>query len=194
MKARDLMITKCLLSDIKSFVENNHYSKNVNGVKISYCFKVTYNNKLIGAVIFGKMSTTAWKKFANNEKEVLELRRLVLLDEAERNSESRVIGYCLRWIKKNDKSVKIIVTYADPLYGHNGKIYQASNFQYIGKSGKDKGYYDFETGRIYHSRSLRVKYKGDYKPFAKKLREKRDKNLLKPIEIPAKHCYIYKLR
>ena len=59
MKARDLIITKCLLSDIKSFVENNHYSKNVNGVKISYCFKVTYNNKLIGAVIFGKMSTTA---------------------------------------------------------------------------------------------------------------------------------------
>jgi len=51
--------------------------------------------------LFGMMSTTAWKKFSSIESEVLELRRLVLLDKAGRNSESRVVGFTINWIKRN---------------------------------------------------------------------------------------------
>jgi len=138
------------------------------------------------------MSTTAWKKFADTEKKVLELRRLVLIDDAGKNSESRVIGHCLRTIKKIDKEVEIIVSYADPYYNHNGTIYKASNFEYIGLSGKDNGYLDKETGKIYHSRALRTKYKGDYKPFVKKLREKLENGLLEPFSIPPKYCFVYR--
>ncbi len=82
IKARDLIITICDIKDIREFVEKYHYSKSVNGVKISYCFKVEYNKELVGGVIFGALSTTAWKRFSHSEKRVLELRRLVLIDEA----------------------------------------------------------------------------------------------------------------
>jgi hypothetical protein len=149
---------------------------------------------LVGAVLFGAMSTTAWKKFGSLEKNVLELRRLVLLDNVGKNSESRTIGFCLRYIKKHDKDVEIVVSYADPLHGHSGTIYKASNFEYIGVSGKDSGFKDLDTGRIYHSRALRTKYKGEYKPFVKKLREKLQNGLLIPYKIPPKNCYIYRLR
>lgn len=194
MKARDLKIYPCELKDIKKFVEDNHYSHNVNGVKISQCFKVMFNNELIGGVIFGQLSTTAWKRFSDSESKVLELRRLVLIDEAGKNSESRVVGFCLRWIKQNMKNVEVVVSYADPMYGHDGTIYKASNFKYLGVGNKDKGFLDPETGKVYHSRALRTKYKGDYKPFVKKLRKKFVNGLLTEIILKPKHCYIFPLK
>lgn len=172
MKAKDLEVTPCDICEIKDFIENNHYSHSVNGVKITFCFSVKFNDNLVGGVIFGAMSTTAWKRFAKEEQKVLELRRLVLVDEAGKNSESRVIGYCLRWIKKHAKHIDIVVSYADPLHGHTGVIYRASNFKYEGTSSPDKGFIDKESGKIYHSRALRTKYRGDYKPFVKKTKRK----------------------
>jgi hypothetical protein len=175
------------------FVEQHHYSHNLNGVKISFCFSATYKGALVGAVVYGQFSTTAWKRFGESEKEVLELRRLVFLDSVGKNAESRMIGYTLRWIKKNAPEIKIVVSYADPMHGHSGVIYKASNFEYIGLSGKDRGFTDPETGRTYHSRALRTKYNGDYKPFVKKLRAKYDQGELISIELPGKHCYVYKI-
>jgi len=198
IKARDLYIEPCDIKEIRSFVEEHHYSHNINGVKIKYCFKVVHiedsQDVLIGGVIFGAMSTTAWKKFSDTENKVLELRRLVLLDHAGRNSESRVVGHCLRWIRKIDKEVEVIVSYADPYHNHTGTIYKASNFKYLGLSGKDNGFKDTETGKVYHSRALRTKYKGDYKPFVKRLREKLEQGILVPFAIPPKHCFVYKLK
>lgn len=194
IKARDLNIFPCDVSDIRDFIQKHHYSKSINGVKISYCFKVKYKDSLVGAVLFGAMSTTAWKKFADEEKKVLELRRLVLLDNVGKNSESRTIGFCLRYIKKYDKNIEVVVSYADPYYGHIGTIYKAANFKFVGMSGKDKGFYDIETGKVHHSRALRTKYKGDYKPFVKILRKKLKDGILQPIDIPPKYCYVYKLK
>jgi hypothetical protein len=194
VKARSLDIQPCLLKEVRDFIEQHHYSHNINGVKVSYCFKVLHEGVLVGAVLFGSMSTTAWKKFSDNESKVLELRRLVLLDNLGRNSESRVIGFTLRWLKKNDPTIEIIVSYADPNHNHTGIIYKASNFQYLGLSSADIGYRDRDTGKVYHSRALRTKYKGDYKPFVKILREKHDKGLLEKIPLLGKHCYTYRLR
>jgi len=192
MKARDLVITPCAATAVRDFIESNHYSKSINGVKITQCFKVTHGYEIVGAVLFGQLSTTAWKKFGQSESEVLELRRLVLLDECGMNSESRVIGWCIRWLKKNTPSVRTIVSYADPMHGHTGVIYKASNFTMIGKTPNDKGYRD-ETGKVYHSRAMRTKYKGEYKPFVKRLRAKLEAGVLESITLEGKYCYVYKL-
>lgn len=194
IKPRDLTVSPCELVDVRDFIENHHYSHNVNGVRVSHCFRVDAALTLVGAVLFGCMSTTAWRKFADEERKVIELRRLVLLDEAGRNSESRVVGYCLRWLKKNAPYIEIVVSYADPTHGHSGVIYRASNFQYVGLSGKDKGFRDPETGKTYHSRALRIKYKGDFKPFVKRLREKLSAGLLEVTDLPGKHCFTYRLK
>lgn len=191
---KDLKISLCDISEVREFVEKNHYSHNINGVKISFCFKVNYLERLVGAVLFGQMSTTAWKKFANSEEKVLELRRLVLLDEVGKNSESRTIGFCIRTIKKISPVTEIIVSYADPQHGHEGIIYKASNFEFVGTSGKDKGFKDIDTGKIYHSRALRTKYKGDYKPFVKKLRGKLALGKLIQIDLPPKNCFVFRLK
>ena len=191
---RDLNVVVCGVSDIRDFIEKNHYSHNINGVKIKHCFKVEHKGVLVGGVLFGAMSTTAWKKFSDCEKKVLELRRLVIVDIAGKNSESRVIGFCLRWIRKIDNDVEVVVSYADPYHNHDGTIYKASNFEYLGLSGKDNGFKDKDTGKTYHSRALRTKYKGDYKPFVKILRDKLEKGILVPFAIPPKHCFVFKFK
>lgn len=180
-------------TEVAAFIEENHYSHSINGVKSSYCFAIYESDVLVGAALFGAMSTTAWKKFGTSEKDVVELRRLVLTENCPRNSESWFISRCLKWLRQNT-SIKTVVSYADPYHGHMGYVYQASNWEYIGVSGKDKGFVDVETGKTYHSRALRTKYNGDYKPFVKKLREKLEKGILVPRDLPGKHTYVFNLR
>lgn len=191
IKARELAVTPCKLETVRDFIEQNHYSHSINGVKVSLCFCVTFGGRLVGAALFGALSTTAWKKFSDSEEKVLELRRLVLLDEAGKNSESRVVGLCLRYIRKHLNNIDVIVSYADPKHGHNGIIYKASNFDFVGLSGRDFGYLDKETGKVYHSRALRTKSGGKFKPFVLKLREKLARGELEKIELPPKLCFVF---
>ena len=181
INVKDILIFPCDVKEIRVFVEKNHYSHSINGVKISQCFKIMFKTEIVGGIIYGQLSTTAWKKFSKNEKEVLELRRLVLLDKCGKNCESKSIAISLRWIKNNLKNIKTVVSYADPNFGHTGTIYKASNFKYLGISSSDIGFLDVETNKIYHSRALRTKYKGDYKPFVKRLREKKTRESLRRL-------------
>ena len=191
MKARNLTVKPCPFLEVAGFIDAYHYAGFVNGIHVFQSFAVYHGTCLVGGAIFGGMATTAWRAFGGCERKIIELRRFVLLDEAERNSESRVIGIMLRWLKRNS-DIEVIVSYADPAHGHDGTIYRAANFEYVGLSGKDKGFIDTETGKTYHSRALRVKYNGRYKPFTLRLRAKHKIGELETIYLPQKHCYIYK--
>lgn len=93
------------------------------------------------------------------------------------------------------KEVGVIVSYADPAYGHAGTIYRAANFEYVGVTHQDTGYLDPSSGKVYHSRALRTKDDhGNYKPFVMKLREKQAAGALQEITLPGKHCFIFRLR
>lgn len=189
----DYLVQNCELRHVRPFIERLHYSHSVNGIKVSYCFRLLDNYRLIGAAIFGQMSTTAWKKFGQVELDVIELRRLACVDEAPRNTESYFVGAMLRWLRRRTQ-IKVVVSYADPNYGHTGIIYRASNFQHVGMSQKDYAFRDRETGAIHHSRALRTKYNGDYKPFVKRLRQRLADGLLEKVELLPKHCYVFRLR
>ena len=181
-----------VLRNTKHLVEEEHYSKSVNGVKVSFVFSLWFKEELIGCVLYGQMATTAWKKFGQKESDVLELRRLVIKRGYDRNINSWFVSKTIKFLKKHTET-KIIVSYADPYYSHRGYIYQALNFIYIGLSGTDKGYRDLDTGKTYHSRALRTKYKGRYKPFVEELRKKLEAGELEEITLPGKHTYVFTL-
>lgn len=180
-------------SAVKDFIEEHHYSQNINGIKSTFCFSLLdQEDVIVGACVFGQMSTTAWKKFSDKESDVIELRRLCLLDSAPRNTESWFVSRCIKYIKKNS-SVNVIVSYADPYYNHVGYIYQASNFLFLGETPKDKVLLDKDTMKTYHSRALRTKYNGKLKPFAKRLQDKQNNGELEEIIVPGKYCYVFPL-
>ena len=58
---------------------------------------------------------------------MLELNRLWVSDELPRNTESWFVSRALRALPP-----RIIVSYADPKFGHYGYIYRALNFNYAG--------------------------------------------------------------
>lgn len=63
---------------------------------------------------------------------------------------------------------KVVVSYADNGRGHSGIIYKASNFIYDGKQ-KGGRIIISASGKEYHDKAIRTKYKGELKPFAKRL-------------------------
>lgn len=184
-------------SEIKEFVELHHYSHSINGLKVSRCYGLyradDSGDTLVGALIFGPLSTTAWKKYADNEGDVVELRRMVVLDEMPRNTGSWFLARALKLLKKETKFT-ICVSYADPFHGHAGYIYQATNWKYHGCTASDVLLQDTTTGKLYHSRALRTKYKGKLKPFAERLCCLRDANLLVELKVPGKHIYTMRLK
>ena len=69
-------------NDVRDFVEQHHYSHSINGLRISYCFGLYDGDTLVGAMLYGGLAmANAWKKYGDKETDVLELRRLVLIDD-----------------------------------------------------------------------------------------------------------------
>lgn len=169
MSCKEYSVSICDRKDIKDFVETHHYSKNINGVISDYCFSLKdKNGALIGGMIFGRMAMAGqYKKFSENAEDVIELRRLVLIDDTLRNAESYFIGKALKYLKKNTQ-IKIVVSYADLTHGHSGIVYKASNFKLHSVSPRQKKI-SF-NGKLYHDKSLRTKNKGILKPFSVRLR------------------------
>ena len=143
-------------------------------------------------MLFGPLSTTAWKRYGEKEGDVVELRRLVCLDRCPHNTESWLIAKCLKVLKRQT-GYKVCVSYADPHHGHCGTIYQAANWNYEGQTAPDV-LLQTPEGRLYHSRALRTKYNGDFKPFVKRLRKLQEDGLLTEVAVPGKHIYTYALQ
>lgn len=160
---------------------------------MDYCFQLYDDNeRIVGAAFFGRMAmANQWKAFGNKPEDIIELRRLVCIDDTPKNTESFFIGAMLRWLSKNT-SIKTVVSYADATYGHEGTIYKASNFVY--KGFKKGAPVINHNGKLYHDKAIRTKYKGELKPFAKRLVEALDKGEAFYQPTLGKHCYTYELR
>lgn len=178
--------------DITAFVESNHYSGSINGVMATYCFALYRNDEMIGAMLYGGLGmANAWKKYADRPEDVIELRRLVLIDDTPKNSESYFIGWTLRWLKKNTE-VKVVVSYADPNYGHSGVVYRATNFEHIGMTSK--GRVIMHNGKKYHDKTIRTTYKGKLKPFAQRIKDALESGEAEYVVQEPKHIYVKRLK
>lgn len=122
-------------AEIKPFVIQHHYSRRYPS-GTDYAFKIEEKGRLVGACTFGTGSGNKYGvvalKAIPEPSNYRELTRLVLLDEVPKNTESRFVGWCLRWLAVNTELVAV-VSFADPEEGHAGIIYRAGNWILIGK-------------------------------------------------------------
>jgi hypothetical protein len=189
-KVREFSVIPCERKEIVNFIEEWHYSKNVNGLTTDYCFKLLDKEEnMIGAMIYGKIAmANVWKKYAESEKDLIELKRLCCIDDTPKNTESYFIGNTLRWLKKNT-DIKRVISYADTTYSHEGTIYKATNFKHVGMTNKGKVIM-FE-GKRYHDKTIRTMYKGKLKPFALKIKEALLAGDAEYVNTLGKHIYLY---
>lgn len=192
MSVKNFIVKLVDRKEISNFIEANHYSGSINGCISDYCFGLYDNDVLIGAAFFGRMAMAGqYRRFSDNEKDVIELRRLCCIDDTPRNTESYFIGQMIKWLKKNTE-LKVIVSYADAEYNHSGTIYKASNFIYEGFRKGAKVI--FWNGKRYHDKAIRTKYKGVLKPFAIRLKTALEAGEAYYTTTKGKHCFVYFLK
>jgi len=193
MALENYTVKKTDRKSISAFIEKNHYSQSINGCISDYCFSL-HNplGEMVGAMFFGRMAMAGqWKKYAESESDVIELRRLCCIDETPRNAESFFIGRSIKILKKEWKG-KVIVSYADAEYGHSGTIYKATNFEYRGISKGAKVI--LYNGKKYHDKTIRTKYKGELKPFAVRIKSALDAGEAVYASTKGKHVFVMQVR
>lgn len=114
-------------STANAAVVKHHYLH--RKTSISYAFGLYHGPKLIGVVTFGTPPSRHLQMSAcpSDPSLVLELNRLWVHDALPRNTESWFVARALKMLPP-----RIIVSYADPKFGHYGYVYRALNFNYAG--------------------------------------------------------------
>jgi hypothetical protein len=187
------IVERCLRNHIEPFIEKWHYSKSISGCTTSYCYRMFDANKLmVGAMFYGPMAMAGqYKRFSSNPNDVIELRRLCCIDGTPKNAESFFISKSLKKLSKDWNKNGIVVSYSDMEYGHHGTIYKASNFEDLGTIPGAKVI--IWNGKKYHDKSLRAKYNGALKPFAKRLNEAVKSGNAVFKQTAGKHTFVYRL-
>lgn len=186
----------------RPIIENLHYAHREGQpctIQWKHCFglfrpdpKFPYWNhyEMVGAMVYTLPSgPTAGQSYCpKSPDKVIELRRLVCIDDTPKNAESFFISKTIKWLKRNTDNV-MILSYADPVQGHSGTIYKASNFGYVGRSSG--GTMLEVDGKLRHGRSLTIN-----RPYAKILaaRVKAGDVNVKVVKTEPKHLYSYQLR
>jgi hypothetical protein len=152
----------------------------------TYSFGLFKKNILCGILTFGNASPDNMKKSLFGKKYmhlVYELNRLCTNDDLDKNANSFFISQAL---KKLSRPI-IIVSYADKSKGHNGYVYQATNFMFSGESHTQ---FDWKLkGKEHiHSRTLMDEFAFE-KNRIEKLKQKYG-DLLYRVERKPKYRYI----
>jgi hypothetical protein len=136
--------------DCKEWFLKKHYLKRLPS--ISFCFGLYDGINLIGVCSFGNAVPLTMKRSIcgqDYEHLVYELNRLIVIDNHNKNVTSFFVSQCLKMLP----NPLIIVSYADKSQGHNGYIYQATNFIYLGLSHTQKDW-KIRGEEDKHSRTL----------------------------------------
>jgi len=136
-----------------------HYAKRLPIMKIVFG---VFDEELLlcGVCVFSPAPSRFWNnggKLFNDKHniEVMELSRLCLNENHEKNLTSYFVSQCLKQLPKPN----VVVSYADKNQNHTGFIYQACNFIYCGEAEPKNKSMDFILfGKKYHGRNMNIEF------------------------------------
>ena len=128
--AKDIKVINISAPVARAFVKRWHYSH--TSVRNSQLhFGAVIGDRLVGAMQFGPpmdkrkvlglVRDTAWN-------DMLELNRMVMLDDTPPNSESRFLGVALRLVRRQYPNIEWVLSFADATQCGDGTIYRATGF------------------------------------------------------------------
>jgi hypothetical protein len=110
------------------------------------------DGKFIGVVLFGRgANKSLGEPYGCDQTESCELVRIALTSHA--TPVSKVMALALKWLKKTNEKIKLVVSFADTEVGHHGGIYQATNWVYDGLTNAADEY--LYNGKRWHGRAFR---------------------------------------
>ena len=167
--------------------EKWHYSRCVPMppiVKIG----VWEDEKFVGVVLFSRGASPALgAAYGLSQLECCELTRVALRDH--KNPVSRIISIAIRFLKKSNDGLRLIVSFADPSHGHHGGVYQAGGWIYSGDSDEKTDFIAPDGKRLL---SRQVSESGFVRQFGKMTRTPK-RSECTPVHLPGKHRYLMPL-
>jgi len=141
------------------WIVNKHYAKRKPIVMYSFGL-FNLNGQMVGVCVFSPAPSRFWNnggKLFNDKHRIntMELSRLCVIDNHEKNLTSFFVSSCLRLLPKPN----VIISYADANNNHCGYIYQATNFIYCGLAEpKNKSMDFYLLGKKYHGRNMNMEF------------------------------------
>ena len=149
-KPKELVVRRSTVKEARPYIATHHYSKTMPD-STTDVFMGFYDGVFAGVCVFG-MGTGKGQYYRLlpdlQDGEYRELTRLWSPDGMPKNTESRLISEAIKLLPKK---VRLLLSYADPSEGHQGSVYQATNWYFIGKTGGGNKMVD-KTGKVLHSR------------------------------------------
>lgn len=134
--------------EAKKFLSNHHYLKGLPKSTLKILGTKDTEGNVTSVIVFSKpLVSFGWKGIFYHEVNLVELSRLCIIDSCQ---------YCAsQLISKAIKQVDAdaILSYADAGMGHVGKVYQASNWAYIGTTKRQVEVY-LKSDPTKHSRTI----------------------------------------
>ena len=127
---KDILVKLIPKPQADLIVKRYHYSGKVTQ-NSQLNFGIFLKDNLLGAAQFGPSidKRRMGQSLGIGMNESIELNRLAISDKLGKNAESRVLGICLRMIKKQYPHIRCVVSFADACQCGDGTIYRAANFR-----------------------------------------------------------------
>lgn len=131
------MVRRCQpteVGELLMWTGENHY----RGCTPPGCvcgLEVVSGRERIGALILGRPSAPAFNRGGYDVDTLLELTRMYMVDETERNAESKALAMMRKHVRLWYPIVGLLIAYSDPSEGHKGTIYEADNWVKFGVTG-----------------------------------------------------------
>lgn len=146
------------------------------------------DGKFIGVVLFGRgANNNMLKPYGLKADQGCELVRIAL--KSHKTPVSKIMAIAIKFLKKSNPKLRLIVSYADADQDHHGGIYQATNWVYTGlKNAGSMGAFII-NGKKTHPKSVHSK---GVKQSLESVRKHLDPNA-KIFYTKGKHCYLMPL-
>jgi hypothetical protein len=146
------------------------------------------DGKFIGVVVFGRGANPSLLKPYNLlQDQGCELVRIALRQHE--TPVSKILTIALKFLKKANPKLRLVVSYADVDQNHHGGIYQASNWIYTGHKGKGTRSSFIINGEKIHAKTVATKGVRQTLDEVRKHLDPKAENFY----TLGKHCYIMPL-
>lgn len=153
MSKADLRIDWATHEAAKFACEHWHYSGCMPAGKLVKVGAWEFD-RFIGVVLFGRgANNNIGKPYQLEQTECCELVRIALTTH--KTPVTRIVSMALRFLNQQSAGLRLVVSYADPLQGHHGGIYQGGNWVYVGTTKGGTAQLIMSNGKTIHKRTAK---------------------------------------
>lgn len=147
----DLVVDFCSYQAAKYAVMHWHYSRAMPSTYTRLVMVGVWEDaRFVGSVIFSHGSNrNIGTPYGLTIFEAVELVRVALTKHA--NPVSRIVILAIKKLMTCSPGLRLLVSYADPMKGHIGMIYQAMNWVYVGETPPSSRY--VIHGKMWHKKA-----------------------------------------